>query len=101
MAKLDQIWYEKAADIIASSYTRPADRLSALNELWGEYLYEINHASAGLKVKIDLSDEWFYQSMNRVLTETIGLTLQQVKDYAEEMMKNGKNETQATVADVE
>lgn len=53
MAKLDQAWYEKAADTSASS-TSPEERLASLNEIWSEYCSLASRKVAGLEVALEL-----------------------------------------------
>lgn len=101
---LDQAWYEQAAVVIESSYTRPEERLEKLNEIWGEYLLlskGFNAPPQALVVDIKITDDMFRQAMDNAFQETMGLSLEQVVKYAKEMMKNGTNETQAAAADAE
>ena len=101
---LDQTWYEQAAVVIESSYTRPEERLEKLNEIWGEYLllskgYRLPPQTMVVDIKI--TEDKFRQAMDSALQETTGLSLEQVMKYAKEMMKNGTNEAQAAAADAE
>ncbi len=101
MTSLDQAWYEKAADVIASSYTSPKERLALLNELWGEYLYEKNRVLPGMGLRIKIDGDQARRAVDDALISEAGLTLQQVIDYAKEITANGTKETQATTASPE
>ena len=96
---LDQSWYERAADTIASSYTRPAERLAMLNELWGEYLLAVNMSAA--RIAMSITGEQWEQMLDKALQEKTGLSLQQIINHAKEMLKNGQNETQAAATGTE
>lgn len=101
MAKLDQAWYEQAADVIASSYTSPKERLALLNELWGEYLYEKNRVLPGMGLRIKFNVDEALRTMNDALMSATGFTMQQILDYAKEKIANGTTETHEAAADPE
>lgn len=93
LVKLDQVWYEKAADTIASS-TSPEERLASLNEIWSEYC---SLASVALELPV----EWVREMVNDQLKSATGFTLEEVIEFAKEKIKNGKNETHEATADPE
>ena len=101
MVKLDQAWYERAADVIASSYTRPEERLGMLNEIWGEYCFMANRKIAGMTVSYELPDKLIEKMVDDVLISGVGLTLAQIFEYAKEMKANGTQKTEAAAPNPE
>lgn len=99
-AKLDQAWYEKAADIVASS-TSPEERLAAFNEVWSEYSFLTGRKVAGLTAAYELPVDWVRDMVNDQLKIATGYTLEEVIDFAKEKIKNGTNEAHEAVADSE
>jgi len=100
MAKLDRTWYEKAADIIASSAS-PEERLAALNEIWSEYCFLTSRKVAGLTVAYELPVEWVREMVNDQLKSATGYTLEEIIEFAKEKIANGTNETHETATDPE
>ena len=99
-AKLDHAWYEKAADIVASS-TSPEERLAALNELWCEYSLMTNRKVAGFTIAYELPDVLIGKMVNDALESYTGYTLAEIIEFAKEKIANGSNETKAATTDTE
>ena len=101
---IDRAWYEKAADIIGSSASTAEERLSSLNEIWQEYLLETNefhHPRQQVSFKLSISDEELFKAMAHGMEKATGYTIEQIIRFAEEMRKNGTNETHEAAADPE
>ena len=101
---IDQAWYEKAADIIGSNASTAEERLSALNEIWREYILETNefhHPRQHVSFKLQISDEDLFKAMAHGMEKATGYTIEQIIRFAEEMRKNGSNETKAATTDTE
>lgn len=94
-AKLDQAWYEKAADIIASS-TSPEERLAALNEIWSEYGFIANRKVAGFTIAYELPVDWVRTMVDEQLKSATGYTLAEVIEFAKEKIANGTKRTTET-----
>ena len=99
-AKLDHAWYEKAADIIASS-TSTEERLAAFNEVWSEYSFIANRKVAGFTVAYELPVDWVRDMVNDQLKIATGYTLEEVIEFAKEMIKNGTQETKTATSSTE
>lgn len=100
--KLDQGWYEQAAAIIGSSYTGTKERLAVLNEIWGEYLLATkDYIGPTYTQKIVISEEALRSIFEQAILSTTGIELKQIIDHVKEMMKDGKNETEAAAPDAE
>ena len=100
MAKLDQAWYEKAADTIASS-TSPEERLATLNELWAEYWFMANRKVAGFTVSYEMPDVLIGRMVNDALESYPGYTLNEIIEFAKEKIANGTKKTETTTPGVE
>lgn len=90
MAKIDQAWYEHAADIVNGGYSTPTERMEVFNDLWCAYLFVILQLKQSKEGTLAAIRQTFETAI-KMLTETEN----------EEMMKNGTNEAQAATADAE
>lgn len=90
MAKIDQAWYERAADIVNGGYSTPEARMEVFNDLWCAYLFvllQLKQSREGTLAAIRQT----FETAIEMLSETEN----------KEMIKNGTNEAQATAADAE
>ena len=99
-AKLDHVWYEKAADIIASS-TSIEERLAVFNEVWSEYSFMANRKIAGFTISYELPNDSIGEMVNDALVSYTGYTLDEIIEFAKEKIRNGTNETNEAAADSE
>lgn len=99
-AKLDQAWYEKAADIVASS-TSPEERLAAFNEVWSEYSFMANRKVAGFTVAYELPNVLIGKMVDDALESCTGYTLAEIIDFAKEKIANGTTEAHKAAANSE
>ena len=90
MARFDQAWYERAADIINGGYSTPEARMEVFNDLWCAYLFAL--------LQLKQSKEATLETIRQAFESAIAI-LNVTED--KEMTKNGTNETQAAAANVE
>lgn len=97
MAKLDQAWYELAADTIQSNHSTPDERIDLFNDLWCAYTLCLMRMQWRSKTPIEQIRIAFEDAI-QIYT---GVPLQQILDYAKEIKANGTNETNEAAADSE
>ena len=99
---LGRPFYEKAADIIVSGHQE--ERLAVLNQLWSEYRKECasyDEHTYSYTATMSISGDELYAAFDIALKETTGYTVDQIINFAKEMIKHGTNETQNAASDAE
>ncbi|MPL94056.1 hypothetical protein SDC9_40204 [bioreactor metagenome] len=96
----NQRFYERAADIMVSG--SPNERLAILNQLWDAYRDECDsYDEHTLTRALQALDDEMRDVIGCVLHITTGFTLEQIIDYAKEMINHVTNETQNAASDPE
>lgn len=90
MAKLDQGWYERAADIINGSYSTPQERIEIFNDLWCAYLFVL--------LQLKQTREANLLTIGQAFENTIAMI---AETESKEMNENGTNETHEAAANSE
>ena len=99
---LGQAFYERAADIMTGG--SPEERLAVLNQLWGEYRVECASYDEHVwsySATMRISNNELCAVFDAAIRETTGYTVDQIINFAKEMMKHGTNETKGTASDTE